>query len=117
MSEKLQLFATTAKGMEGLLGDELRSMGALNTKETRAGVYFKGTLETAYRACLWSRIANRILLPLKTFAAPDPAKLYGGVKSIRWSEHLTVRNTLAVDFSSSQSQITHTQFGALKTKD
>jgi 23S rRNA (guanine2445-N2)-methyltransferase / 23S rRNA (guanine2069-N7)-methyltransferase len=58
-----------------------------------------------------------VLLPLKTFGAPTPEKLYGGVKSIRWSDHLTVRDTLAVDFSSTQSAITHTHFGALKCKD
>lgn len=86
-------------------------------------VLFEGTLETAYRACLWSRVASRILLPLKTFSAPNPAKLYGGVKSIRWSEHLGPDNTLAVDYTVSgqaqapQETISHTHFGALKAKD
>jgi 23S rRNA (guanine2445-N2)-methyltransferase / 23S rRNA (guanine2069-N7)-methyltransferase len=103
--------------MEPLLEQEVRSLGASDVKVTRAGVSFRGPLETAYRLCLWSRVANRVLLPLKTFAAPNPEKLYGGVKSIRWSDHLTARQTIAVDFSSSQSQITHTHFGALKSKD
>lgn len=113
----MRLFATTAKGMETLLAGELEALGAGSIEATRAGAAFEGTLETAYRACLWSRIANRVLLPLKVFPAPTPEKLYGGVKSIRWSEHLTPRNTLAVDFSSSHSKITHTHFGALKVKD
>jgi 23S rRNA (guanine2445-N2)-methyltransferase / 23S rRNA (guanine2069-N7)-methyltransferase len=39
------------------------------------------------------------------------------VRSIRWSDHLTPKNTIAVDFSASASQITHTHFGALKVKD
>jgi len=112
-----QFFATTAKGMEQLLCTELSSIGALSPTVTRAGVKFQGTLETAYRACLWSRIANRILLPLKTFAAPTQERLYAGVKSIRWSDHLSPKETIAVDFSTSHSQITHSQFGALKTKD
>ena len=110
-------FATTAKGMELLLEDEIRTLGGADIKAVRAGVSFDGDLELAYRVCLWSRIANRVLLPLKTFAAPNPEKLYGGVKSIRWTDHLTVQQTIAVDFSSSQSQITHTHFGALKSKD
>lgn len=117
MAEIFSFFATTAKGMEPLLVEELKSQGALEVQEARAGAVFKGTLETAYRACLWSRIANRVLLPLKTFSAPTPEKLYGGVKSIRWSDHLSPENTIAVDFSSSRSQITHTHFGALKVKD
>lgn len=116
-TETLSFFATTAKGMEPLLEQELKALGAVAVEPTRAGVAFKGTLETAYRACLWSRVASRVLMPLKSFDAPTPEKLYGGVKSIRWSDHLTPRHTLAVDFASSQSGITHTHFGALKTKD
>lgn len=117
MLETFQLFATTAKGMEDLLAQELQAMGAREVKKVRAGVQFTGSLETAYRACLWSRIANRILLPLKTFPAPNPEKLYGHVKNINWSDHMDPNQTLAVDFASSQSQITHTHFGALKVKD
>ncbi len=116
-SEVYKFFATTAKGMEALLADELRSLGAQQLQQARAGVHFEGSLEVAYRACLWSRVANRVLLPLKTFLAPDPGKLYGGVKSIRWTDHMSADETLAVDFSSSRSAITHTHFGALKVKD
>jgi 23S rRNA (guanine2445-N2)-methyltransferase / 23S rRNA (guanine2069-N7)-methyltransferase len=118
MSQNSQeFFATAAKGMEEVLVQEVLSLGATEAKPTRAGVSFRGTLKLAYRVCLHSRVASRVLLPLKTFAAPTPEKLYGGVKSVRWSDHLSPRNTLAVDFSSSRSAITHTQFGALKVKD
>lgn len=119
--------------MEPLLVSELSSLGVTGIQEERAGAFFLGTLETAYRVCLWSRIANRVLLPLKTFSASTPEKLYGGVKSIRWSDHLSSKNTLAVDYSFSQTRttseesrpkrsvlnsgISHTHFGALKTKD
>jgi 23S rRNA (guanine2445-N2)-methyltransferase / 23S rRNA (guanine2069-N7)-methyltransferase len=113
----VDFFATTPKAMEGLLADELRALGAEVGEPARAGVPFKGTLETAYRICLWSRLANRVLLPLARFPAPDEKKLYGGVKQIRWSDHLTPRETIAVDFASSKSKITHTHFGALKVKD
>ncbi|MGZ3709484.1 MAG: THUMP domain-containing class I SAM-dependent RNA methyltransferase, partial [Bdellovibrionota bacterium] len=113
----MKFFATTAKGMEELLLGELTALGAVNAKATRAGVTFEGPIETAYRACLWSRVANRILLPLATFPAPNPEKLYGNVRSIRWLDHLDPSDTIAVDFQASQSQITHTHFGALKVKD
>jgi 23S rRNA (guanine2445-N2)-methyltransferase / 23S rRNA (guanine2069-N7)-methyltransferase len=103
--------------MEDLLVEELRALGAGSVEKTRAGASFDGDLKIAYRACLWSRIANRILLPLKTFPAATPEKLYAGVKSIRWSDHLSQTNTFAIDFTSTQSAITHTQFGALKSKD
>lgn len=113
----MKFFAATPKGMEELLVDELKALGAQNVEKARAGAMFEGSVETAYRACLWSRIANRVFLPLKTFPAPTQEKLYAGVKSIKWSDHFTNDQTFAVDFASNQSQMTHTQFGALKTKD
>ena len=49
--EHEKFFATCPKGVESLLADELRALGATDMKETRAGVAFTGALATAYRAC------------------------------------------------------------------
>lgn len=117
MSSQHRLFATAPKGMEGLLADELRQLGAANVSETRAGVGFQGDLATAYRVCLWSRVANRVLLPVGQFPAADPEQLYDGVMAINWADHLAVDGSLAVDFSTVRSEITHTQFGSQKVKD
>jgi 23S rRNA (guanine2445-N2)-methyltransferase / 23S rRNA (guanine2069-N7)-methyltransferase len=117
MTLPLKFFATCPKGIEPLLADELRALTAEGVRETRAGVAFEGALATAYRACLWSRLANRILLPLKSFPAPSPEALYEGVQTIAWKEHLAPEGTLAVDFTASQSAITHSHYGALKVKD
>lgn len=110
-------FATCPKGVESLLADELRALGAQGVRETRAGVAFAGALATAYRACLWSRLASRILLPLAALPAPTPEALYAAVQSLAWPEHLAPEGTLAVDLSTSASAITHAHFGALKVKD
>jgi len=114
---KQQFFATAALGLEPLLLTELADLGATDVKQERAGVRFSGNLGMAYKACLWSRLASRILLPLATFTASDPDQLYAGVLAIDWSEHLLVENTLAVDCTLIQSKITHTRYGALKVKD
>ncbi len=113
----MRFFATAPKGVENLVAGELTALGARGVRETKAGVNFEGSLELAYRACLWSRVANRILLPLCRFPAATPAELYDGVRSIDWRQHLQPNATFAVDFSSTASAITHTQFGAQKTKD
>ena len=116
----VRFFATTAKGMEALLSSELRAIGAATVEETRAGCAFEGPLELAYRVCLWSRVASRVLLPLASFPAPDPDALYAGARAIDWKDHLGPASTLAVDFVASTvgtSQITHTRFGAQRVKD
>lgn len=117
MNNILEFFATAGRGLEPLLASELRALGAADVQERRGGVAFSGELRIGYAACLWSRVATRILLPLARFPAPEPEALYAGVRAVDWSEHLSPESTLAVSFVSSRSAITHTQFGAQKVKD
>ncbi|GGA20386.1 bifunctional 23S rRNA (guanine(2069)-N(7))-methyltransferase RlmK/23S rRNA (guanine(2445)-N(2))-methyltransferase RlmL [Dyella nitratireducens] len=112
-----QFFATCPKGLEYLLRDELMSLGAVDVHEALAGVRFSGSLETAYRACLWSRLASRILLPVTEFDAPSDDALYAGVQAIEWPEHLAPHATLAVDANTAQSKLTHSQYLAQRVKD
>lgn len=113
----LRYFASCPSGVADLLATELRQLGAERIHEQRAGVMFEGSLETGYRACLWSRTASRILLQLAEVDARDAEELYRGIQSIDWSRHLGAGRTLAVDFGGTNSQITHTRFAALKVKD
>tara|TARA_R110002073_G_scaffold103246_4_gene233778 strand:+ start:1148 stop:3235 length:2088 start_codon:yes stop_codon:yes gene_type:complete len=89
----------------------------IEAKPIKAGARFSGDLETAYRVCLWSRLANRVLLNLGTFAVEDDDQLYDVVKSIDWSEHLDLGHTFKVSASVSRSNITHSHYAALKIKD
>jgi len=110
-------FATCPIGVADLLAAELKELGASRAREMKSGVEFEGELDVAYRACLWSRTANRILLQLGVIEVRSAVDLYKGVQSIDWSEHLAPNGTLAVDFAGSVPGVTHSQFGALKTKD
>jgi len=112
------LFATTPKAMEMILTDELISLGVKNPKPTVAGVAFEGDLATAYRVCLWSRTANRVLLSLSQFTITSQHDLYTHVKAVNWAEHLAPDASFAVTFTGKNSQIiNNTHFGALKVKD
>jgi 23S rRNA (guanine2445-N2)-methyltransferase / 23S rRNA (guanine2069-N7)-methyltransferase len=113
-----QLFATCPKAVEMILADELQSLGAKNIKPTLAGVAFTGSLETAYRVCLWSRTANRVLLALSEFEVKSQQQLYEQVQKINWSEHLNQSDSFAVSFNVKNSKaIDNSHFGALKVKD
>jgi 23S rRNA (guanine2445-N2)-methyltransferase / 23S rRNA (guanine2069-N7)-methyltransferase len=117
MTSFSRFFATAPLGIEGLLGQEFRDLGIPDVKEGRAGVAFGGGLNAAYAACLWSRLANRILMPIAQFPAATGEELYDGIRSVDWSLHMEPESTLAVDFAASRSAITHTLFGAQKVKD
>ncbi|MDQ2078356.1 bifunctional 23S rRNA (guanine(2069)-N(7))-methyltransferase RlmK/23S rRNA (guanine(2445)-N(2))-methyltransferase RlmL [Marinimicrobium sp. ABcell2] len=117
VSQQHPYFATCPKGLEGLLMEELATLGATQRRETVAGVYFDGDLALAYRVCLWSRLANKVLLPLASFDVSSQEDLYEGAHSVAWEEHLGPQSTLLVDFIGSSDAIRNTQFGAVKIKD
>ncbi len=93
------------------------AFGAVGAKERSTGVAFTGDLRVAYRACLESRIANRVFLELGRFEVADAEGFYRAVRGIDWSAHLAPGATLACDFSGRHPLINHTHFGALKLKD
>jgi len=111
------LYATCASGLQDLLAAELQNMGAKAVSTAGAGVRFEGSFDIAYKAVLWSRVANRVLLPIHAGPADSPEALYTLVQEIDWSKHMALQGTLAVDFFTANSTITHSQYGALKVKD
>ncbi len=103
--------------MDKLLARELEELGVRRPKTSPAGVAFRGDLKLAYLACLWARTASRVLLRLSRFRAGTPEELYAGVQSTSWSQHVAPTGTLAVDFHTAASRITHSRYGAQKVKD
>jgi len=110
-------FATAPKGVEPLLAQELTGLGATAVEPGRGGVSFSGRLATAYRACLWSRTAMRILVPLATFTVADAKDLYRGAAAIPWEDHLTPKETLLVDCHTVAAALSHSQYAAQTLKD
>ncbi len=110
-------FATAAKGVEDVLAEELRTLEIAELSVESGGVRFGGDLAACYRANLRLRTASRILMTLAEFPCAAPRELYDGVRSIRWNDYLTPEMTLAVDCNLRDSDLTHSGFVALKTKD
>ncbi|WP_397458142.1 bifunctional 23S rRNA (guanine(2069)-N(7))-methyltransferase RlmK/23S rRNA (guanine(2445)-N(2))-methyltransferase RlmL [Pseudomonas asplenii] len=117
MSDRYELFLTCPKGLEGLLLEEAIGLGLEEAREHTSAIRGQASMETAYRLCLWSRLANRVLLVLKRFAMKDAEDLYHGVLDVDWQDHMLADGTLAVEFSGHGSGIDNTHFGALKVKD
>lgn len=116
-ADDIEFYATCGTGLDGLLAAEFRQLGFSRVQSAGAGVRFTGSISDGYRACLWSRLANRVLLPIHRGPALGPDALYELTQQVEWSEHLDVDGSLAVDFFTANSEITHSQYGALKVKD
>lgn len=114
---KLKFFAATPKGVEPVLARELSHLGMKDVREDAGGVSFTGDLKSAYKANLWLRTANRVLMPVIEFDCRSEKELYDGVRRVDWRKHLSRTMTLAVDANVRDSNIKHSKYAALKTKD
>ena len=113
----MEFVATCPKGFERLLADELRALRVPQVRPLKGQVSFGGELADAYRACLWSRLASRVLAVLARVDAHDSDALYAGVSSIAWEGQLAPGATFAVDAHGTNAQLRNTQFVALRVKD
>lgn len=110
-------FAICPRGLEPLLADELRALGAQKLAPEGGGVSFAGTLGTAYAANLASRIASRVLWQVATGEYRDERDLYAQARAVDWERHFDPRQTLRVDVSASRSPLRSLDFATLKIKD
>ena len=112
-----RFFATCARGIEPILAGELRDLEASDVEPGRGGVHFGGDRGTLYRANLWLRTAIRLLWPILEAPVTSPDELYEAVRTVDWSQYMTPQHTLAVDCNVRDSEITHSKYAALRTKD
>ena len=116
MSKRV-FFVTCPKGVEYLLADELATLGLAQVRNAPAGVWVEGDLEAGYRACLWSRLANRVILHVAEVPADSAEQLYDGVVGLDWQPHIPAAGSFRVTFLGHNNAIRNTQFGAQKVKD
>jgi putative N6-adenine-specific DNA methylase len=116
-AQRLTIFATAARGTEGLLAEELAEIGVGRIRQDRGGVRFSAGWVDALRVCLWTRIAMRVLYPLGRFEAGSAEELYDAARQVGWEEHLTTASTFAVEATLRGSEHRHSGYVALKIKD
>lgn len=88
--------ATCLLGVEGLVSDELKNMGAENVLAENGRVFFEGDETILARANIWSRFSERILIVLDRFYAVTFEELFQGVKCLPWSEFIGSTDTFPV---------------------
>ena len=85
----MKWIASAAFGMEGMTGRDLKHLGMQNVRVLDVGgAQFEGGFEDAFRANLWLRTCDRILLVMGQFEARTYEELFQGVKGIAWEKLL-----------------------------
>ncbi len=113
----MDLTAKTISGLEEVLADELKALGAKEVQTGKRVVLFRGNKEIIYKANYLCRTALRILKPIGVFTVRNEKELYEKVKRIDWTQVFGLRQTFMVNATISQSSMTHSLYVALKTKD
>lgn len=114
---KLRWLAACPKGIEPLLAAEIRDLGGEVERETHLGVLWQGDLRTAYRFCLWTRLASRLLFPLQESQVDNVDQLYQVARDVDWQTVFPVGASFRIDFHGKTDFVRNTQFGAQKVKD
>jgi len=117
MEKNFKMLAKTLFGLEEILAQELRKLGASNVEIGTRNVTFEGDKGFMYKANLCLRTAIKILKPISSFNVFTEADIYKKVYEIPWEQYMDVDGSLAVDATVFSEQFTHSKYISLKTKD
>ena len=117
MTDKFDMTAKTFLGLEGVLADELRALGAEDVTEGNRVVSFKGDKEMLYRANFACRTAVRVLKPFLRLRAKGADDLYEQLKGFDWEQLMTVKTTFAIDATVYSEDFTNSRFVTYRVKD
>ncbi len=123
------MIVSCASGFEALLADEIREI--FSTQETsihklevsNASVTLEVALEDVYRICLWSRLAEQVLVNVAHFQVLEKTQqdarefFYQEIKQIPWEQLFSLEKTFRIDSSGEQSVFDDERFSALVFKD
>ncbi|WP_422092213.1 THUMP domain-containing class I SAM-dependent RNA methyltransferase [Tenacibaculum ovolyticum] len=118
MEKDFKMTAITMAGLEGVLVDELRKLGAQDVKEGIRNVTFKGDTGFMYKANIALRTAIRILKPIKKSKIFDEEDLYEAIQRVKWDRYIDVDGTFAIGaVVNSKNFTTNSHYISLKSKD
>lgn len=116
-AEPQNFIVKTIAGLEEVLAAEITELGGDNVEILTRAVSFEGDKRMLYKANYCLRTAQRILMPIFSFQMADEDDLYSQVNAYPWENFLSLTKTLAVDAVSTDSELSHTHYVALLTKD
>lgn len=112
-----ELFITCAEHLEDLLCAELEELRVQGVRRGFRGAYAEKSMDTVYIVNYLSRLATRVLWPLREFYCEDRDALYREAKKIDWLAILDETKTFAIDANVSHPKLKHSLFAAQVVKD
>lgn len=112
-------FATASANQNDLVEKEVREAGATEVHISTGGVEFEADLETAYRFCMWTRCATRLLvLVYRSNRLESTDDLYEESLKLPWENWINPEKTFAITETVTDCRwIRNSHFAALRFKD
>lgn len=108
---------TCPGGLEALLAAEAAGWGLRVDRVGRGAIVGAGDHRALYRACLWSRHANHVLLRIADLRDGNADNLYQQLCDVSWDDWLQPGQRFAISVSGRSEHIANTQHAVFRTKD
>lgn len=112
----LSIAVTCPVELERALELELRALGVSSLHPGKGVIEVEGDLALAYRLLLWSRVANRVLLPIARVPLEDGEQFYSAMKALAWENWCEAKGSMAIQWTLASGQH-HGQFYMYRLKD
>jgi len=116
-SSREKFFAPCPRGLESVLADELKELGAQGLAPTPGGVGFTGPFDLCYRVNLECRTASRVLWRIWQGPYRSEQDLYEAAIALPWWDWFSADRTIKVKVSAQQCPLKSLDFVTLRIKD
>jgi putative N6-adenine-specific DNA methylase len=113
----MKLVAKTLYGLENVLAEELRVMGAEEITPANRAVIFSGNMDLIYKINYQSRIALSVLMQIAEFRILTSKDLYNNTLKLNWNQFMDVNDTFSVVAVVKSPLFDHTGYAGLVVKD
>ncbi|MBN2694092.1 hypothetical protein JXR93_05475 [bacterium] len=115
-AQQHSFFMITPVGFENIGKEELSKLNIESNVEV-GGVEFIGKLEDFYKATLYSRVATRFLMRVKSFKSDSLGPFFKNILSIKWEYYLKNDSTVFFHVTSRGSKLYHQRMLEEKFRD
>jgi putative N6-adenine-specific DNA methylase len=113
----MKFVAKTLFGLENVLSEELKSIGALNVRIGNRAVMFEGEMSLLYKANYCLRTALSILMPIAEFRIRSKDDLYKSGTKIEWERYMDADDTFSIMAVVNSPHLSHSGYAGLLLKD
>ena len=105
MEDKFEIVVPVLFGLEAFTAKEIRRLGYETVSVEDGRVTFEGGYKDAYRANLWLRTGERVLIKAAEFEAVTFEELFEKTKAVDWQRFLSINSAFPVKGHSVKSQL------------